>query len=165
MSEPNEITHPNIFKPLLEIEILPIEDEEDDFDTTAAVVDIAADLKKQIVSTNHFEFVINEAAIADHRSGLLQIIAQNTVDNRDYLLAFSSMALNAIRLLASQRRIGAIELELNGNKLIGKDLDKKTVQELIILMKETQPQLLAEASHQKSKLKVKGYASKHSKHK
>jgi hypothetical protein len=116
---------------LIEIQMLPLEEEKDDFDTLSAVEEVMAEVKNEIVTLEGYSVV----PVTRGRSGgeVIQLISQfvqNINENKE-LLALLGALTAVIRMLKKWRQVKKMELKWGSKTLIVEDADSATVDAII----------------------------------
>src|SRR5947209_19406052 len=101
---------------LAEIVFVPLEDEEDDFETLSAVEDVTVAVLNDTGAMQNYKTQI----ASDNRRGagvilLLGEIVHQAIAQKDLIIAFLQAGTAAIATLAKQRRVSKIEMSLNGD--------------------------------------------------
>jgi hypothetical protein len=149
---------------LAEIILVPLEDEEEDFETLSAVEDVTAAVLNDTMVAQDYRTQI----ASSHQRGagvieLLAKVAHQVVAQKDLIIAFLQAGTAAIGTLAKQRRVGEIEVSLDGDTVRIKNPDTVTVQRLLDLFEAKHPGLTA-AVTPSSRLQVTGSVSKKARH-
>ena len=145
---------------LAEIVLVPFEDEDDDFETLSAVEDVTAAVLSETRSMQDY----TEQVASDSRSGtgvivLLGEIAHHVVAQKDLIIAFLQAGTAAIGALVKQRRVGKIEVSLDGDSFSIENPDTVTAQRLLDLFEAKHPGITAKVTPS-SRLQVTGKVSK-----
>ena len=157
MSDPPCANKPTV---LAEIVLVPLEDEEDDFETISAVEDVTAAVLSDTTAMQDYTTQIAR----DNRRGagvilLLGEIAHQVIAQKDLIIAFLQAGTAAIGALAKQRRVGKIEMSLDGDSISIENPDTATVQTLLDLFEAKHPGITANVTPS-SRLQVTGKVSK-----
>ncbi len=149
---------------LAEIILVPLENEEDDFETLSAVEDVTADVLSDATAMQDYRTKVASGS----RSGaevilLLGEIARQTIAQKDLIIAFLQAGTAAIGALAKQRRIGKIEVSLDGDSFSIENPDTLTEQRLLDIFEAKHPGITATMTPS-SRLQVTGKVSKKAQH-
>jgi len=119
-------------EPMLAVEIVPLEEEEDDFDTLAVVEQVRAGIQRDLVQLK--DYVVSSLP-TDERGldiiVLITMVATSIAASKDIMTSIFNMISAALELLAKRRNVQEVEIIANGKILILRDLSKKTAKELI----------------------------------
>jgi len=157
MSDPPPANIPAV---LAEIVLVPFEDEDDDFETLSAVEDVRAAVLNDTTARQNYTTQV----ASDDRRGpgvivLLGEIAHQVVAQKDLIIAFLQAGTAAIGALAKQKRVGKIEMSLDGDSISIENPDTATVQTLLDLYEAKHPGIAAKVTPS-SRLQVTGKVSK-----
>lgn len=145
---------------LAEIVLFPLEDEDDDFETLSAVEDVTAAV---LIDTAAMQDYTTQVASDNRRSTgvilLLGEIAHQVITQKDLIIAFLQAGTAAIGALVKQKRVGKIEMSLDGDSISIENPDTATVQTLLELFEEKHPGITAKVTSS-SRLQVTGKVSK-----
>ncbi len=145
---------------LAEIVLVPFEDEDDDFETLSAVEDVTAAVLSDTTAMQDYR---TQIASDDKRSTgvilLLGEIAHQVIAQKDLIIAFLQVGTAAIGALAKQKRVGKIEVSLDGDSISIENPDTATVQTLLDLYEAKHPGIAAKVTPS-SRLQVTGKVSK-----
>jgi len=145
---------------LAEIVLVPLEDEEDDFETLSVVEDVTASVLSETTAMEHYTAQI--ASDSRRSAGvivLLGVIGHQVIAQKDLIIAFLQAGTAAISALAKQRRVSKIELSLDGDSISIEHPDPITAQRLLDLFEAKHPGIAAKVTPV-SKLQVIGKVSK-----
>jgi len=145
---------------LAEIALVPLEEEDGDFETLSAVEDVTAAVSGE---TNTLDGYSSKIESGNKRGAsiilLIGEIAHQVIAQKDLIIAFLQAGTAAIGVLGKQRRVSRIELSLDGNSISIENPDKVTVQSLLALFEAKHPGKAAKVTPS-SKLQVTGKVSK-----
>jgi len=145
---------------LAEIVLVPLEDEDDDFETLSAVEDLTAAVLSDTAAWQNYR---TQVASDNRRSTgvilLLGEIAHQVITQKDLIIAFLQAGTAAIGALAKQRRVGKIEVSLDGDSFGIENPDTVTAQRLLDLFEAKHPGITAKVTSS-SRLQVTGKVSK-----
>jgi hypothetical protein len=145
---------------LAEIVFVPLEDEEDDFETLSAVEDVTVAVLDDIKAMQNYR---TQIASDNRRSAgvilLLGEIVHQAIAQKDLIIAFLQAGTAAIGALAKQGRVSKIEMSLDGDSISIENPDRATVQTLLDLYEAKHPGITASVTPS-SKLQVTGMVSK-----
>ena len=145
---------------LAEIVLVPLEEEDDDFETMSAVEEVRADVLSDATSIQGYT---TQVASDNQRSAgvilLLGAIAHQVITQKDLIIAFLQVGTAAIGALAKQKRVGKIEMSLDGDSISIENPDTATVQTLLDLYEAKHPGIAAKLTPS-SRLQVTGRVSK-----
>ena len=149
---------------LAEIVFVPLEDEEDDFETLSAVEDVTVAVLNDTGAMQNYKTQI----ASDNRRGagvilLLGEIVHQAIAQKDLIIAFLQAGTAAIGTLAKQGRVSKIEMSLDGDSISIENPNTATVQTLLDLYEAKHPGLTASVTSS-SKLQVTGKVSKKEHH-
>jgi hypothetical protein len=149
---------------LAEIVLVPLEDEDDDFETLSAVEDVTAAVMSETTAMEHYTA---QVASDSRRSAgvivLLGVIAHQVIAQKDLIIAFLQAGTAAIGALTKQRRVSKIELSLDGDSISIEHPDPITAQRLLDLFEAKHPGIAAKVTPS-SRLQVTGKVSKKAHH-
>ena len=159
MSDPRSANAPRPTV-LAEIVLVPFEGEDDDFETLSAVEDVTAAILSDVASMQDYTTQV----ASDNRSSagvilLLGEIAHQVITQKDLIIAFLQAGTAAIGALAKQRRVGKIEVSLDGDSFSIENPDTVTAQRLLDLFEAKHPGITAKVTSS-SRLQVTGKVSK-----
>ncbi len=145
---------------LTEIVLVPLEDEDDDFETLSAVEDVTVAVLNDTTALQTYTAKL----ASDNRRGtgvilLLGEIAHQVVAQKDLIIAFLQVGTAAICALVKQKRVSKIEMSLDGDSISIENPDTATVQTLLDLYEAKHPGISAKVTSS-SKLQVTGKVSK-----
>ncbi len=145
---------------LVEIVLVPVEDEDDDFETLSIVEDVTADVLAETTKIQSYTSKI----VSDNRRNvgvilLLGTIVHQVAAQKDLIIAFLQAGTAAIGALLKQRRVRKIEINLDGDSISIENPDKVTVQTLLDLFEAKHHRVPVQVSPS-SKLKIIGKVSK-----
>jgi hypothetical protein len=129
---------------LAQIILLPLEDEEDDFETITTVEEVKEHVLKDATTLQGYTSSIGRSGTRD--SGLILIlgeIAHQAIANKDLVIALFQAGSAAIGLLAKQGQVKKVEVELNGDRFSIDEPDKATVQRLLDIYEAAHPRKAA----------------------
>jgi hypothetical protein len=145
---------------LTEIALVPMEDEDDDFETISTVEDVTADVLSE---TSTIEGYTSKIASNNRRDAgvilLLHEFAHQVIAQKDLIIAFLQAGTAAIGVVTKQRHVKKIEISLDGDSLSIDDPDTMTVQRLLDLFQAKHPNIATKVTSS-SKLQVTGKVSK-----
>jgi hypothetical protein len=123
----------------VELEIIPIEEEEDDLVTLSLVEDTTNSIKAEVI--NSPDYKLGEAGGLESTSGadLIQLVVENLSVNWPLLTGLFGSAASAIELLRKQRRVDKIEMILEGKTLKLEGVDRYTAEKLLANFEEQFP--------------------------
>ncbi len=144
---------------LAEIVLVPLEDEEDDFETLSAVEDVTAAVLSDTTAMQNY----TPRIVSDNRrsAGVILLfgeLAHQVIAQKDLIIAFLQAGTAAIGALAKQGRVSKIEISLDGDSISIENPDTATVQALLDLYEAKQPGIAAKVTPS-SKLQVTGKVS------
>lgn len=145
---------------LTEIVLVPLEDEDNDFETLSAVEDVTVAV---LNDTTALQTYTAKLASDNRRSTgvilLLGEIAHQVIAQKDFILAFLQAGTAAIGALVKQRRVSKIDMSLDGDSISIENPDTATVQTLLELFEAKHSGIAANVTSS-SKLQVTGKVSK-----
>jgi hypothetical protein len=145
---------------LAEIVLLPLENEDDDFETHSAVEDVTTHVLKE---TSSIEGYTSQMVSDERRSAgvivLLSEIVHQAIAQKDLLIALLQAGTAALGVLSKQRHVSKIEMTLDGDSLAIENPEKATVQTLLALF-EAKHAGVAERVTPSSTLQITGKVSK-----
>ncbi len=145
---------------LAEIVLIPLEDEDDDFETLSAVEDVTAAVLSDTTAMQNYR---TQIASDDRRSTgvilLLGEIAYRAIAQKDLIIAFLQAGTAAIGALAKQKRVSKIEMSLDGDSISIENPDTATIQTLLDLYEAKHPGIAAKVTPS-SRQQVTGKVSK-----
>ena len=152
---------------LLELEFVPIEEEDDDLETLGAVRKVGRAVQQELTALEGYTISSGSAEESTRGADFLLFIAQtaqNAIENKELLLGLFGSATAAINVLGKQGRIKKVELVLgDGKTLTLEDTDKATAQSLMEQVEAKHPGTLDQLKSGSTKMRVKGKVSKQSK--
>lgn len=145
---------------LTEIVLVPLEDEDDDFETLSAVEDVTVAVLNDTTALQTYTAKL----ASDNRRGtgvilLLGEIAHQLVAQKDLIIAFLQVGTAAIGALVKQRQVSKIDMSLDGDSISIENPDTATVQTLPELFEAKHPGIAAKVTSS-SRLQVTGKVSK-----
>lgn len=145
---------------LTEIVLVPLEDEDDDFETLSAVEDVTVAVLNDTTALQTYTAKL----ASDNRRGtgvilLLGEIAHQVVAQKDLIIAFLQVGTAAIGALVKQKRVSKIEMSLDGDSISIENPDTATVQTLLELFEAKHPGIAANVTSS-FRLQVTGKVSK-----
>jgi hypothetical protein len=145
---------------LAEIVLVPLENEEDDFETLSAVEEVTSEVWQEITSIKGYT---SRMTSDNTRSAgpilLLGEITRQVIAQKDLLIALFRAGTAAIDVLAQQGRVQKIEVTLDGDCISIENADRATAQTLLAMFEAKHPQRVAAVSSA-STLQVTGKVSK-----
>jgi hypothetical protein len=117
---------------LVEIALVPLPEEEDDFQTITTLEEVRDEVFSAASTLSGYSVIVDESETRD--TGLLFLIAEianQAIINKDLLIEMFKAGAAAIGLLAKQDHIKRIEVILGGDSIIIDDPDKVTAQKLL----------------------------------
>ncbi len=152
-SSPNQET-------MLAVEIVPLEEEENDFNTLTAVEQVRAGIQRDLAQLKGYTV---SSLPTDERGldiiVLITMVATSIVASKDTLTSIFNMISAALELLAKRGNVQEVEIIANGKILILRNLSKKTAKELIESFEEQHPGMTTKLTPGIN-LKVKAKVSK-----
>jgi hypothetical protein len=145
---------------LVEIALVPLAEEEDDFQTITTLEEVRDDVFSAASILSGYSTVIGSSRTRD--AGLLLLlgeIAHQAIINKDLLIELFKAGTAAIGLLAKQGHIKRIEVTLAGDSMIIDEPDKVTVQRLLDTWEAKHPGKAIELTSS-STLQITGAVSK-----
>ena len=146
MSDPRSANAPRPTV-LAEIVLVPFEGEDDDFETLSAVEDVTAAILSDTTSIQDYT---TQVASDNRRSGgvilLLGEIAHQVIAQKDLIITFLQVGTAAIGALVKQKRVGKIEMSLDGDSISIENPDTATVQTLLELFEAKHPGITAKVT-------------------
>ena len=143
-----------------EIVLVPMEDEDDDFETISTIGDVTADVLSE---TNALEGYTSKLTSNDRRDAgailLLNEFAHQVIAQKDLIIAFLQAGTAAIGIVSKQRQVKKIEVSLDGDSISIDDPDTMTVQRLLDLFQAKHPTIATKVTPS-SRLVVTGKVSK-----
>lgn len=143
-----------------EIVLLPLENEDDDFETLSAVEDVTT---KVLNETSSIEGYTSQMVSDERRSAgviiLLGEIVHQAIAQKDLLIALLQAGTAALGVLCKQRHVSKIEMTLDGDNIQIENPEKATVQTLLALF-EAKHAGVAERVTSSSMLQITGKVSK-----
>ena len=145
---------------LAEIVLLPLENEDDDFETLSAVEEVTTQVLNETSSKQGYtsQMVSDERRSAGVIVLLGQIIHQ-ALAQKDLLIALLQAGTAALGVLGKQQHVSKIEMTLDGDSIHIENPEKATVQTLLALF-EAKHAGIAERVTSSSTLQVTGKISK-----
>jgi hypothetical protein len=145
---------------LAEIVLLPLENEDDDFETLSAVEDVTTQVLNETSSMQGY----TSQMVSDERRSigvivLLGLIVHQAIAQKDLLIALLKTGTSVLGVLGNQRRVSKIEMTLEGDSITIENPEKATVQTLLALF-EAKHAGVAERVTSSSKLQITGKVSK-----
>jgi len=145
---------------LAEIVLLPLENEDDDFETLSAVEDVTT---KVFNETSSMQGYTSHVVSDERRSAgvivLLGEIVHQAIAQKDLLIALLQAGTAALGVLGKQRHVSKIEMTLDGDRIQIENPEKATVQTLLALF-EAKHAGVAERVTSSSTLQITGKVSK-----
>jgi hypothetical protein len=142
------------------IVLLPLENEDDDFETLSAVEDVNTQVLKE---TSSIQGYASQMVSDERRSAgiivLLGEIVHQAVAQKDLLIALLQAGTVALGVLGKQRHVSKIEMTLAGDSIVVENPEKATVQTLLALF-EAKHAGVAERVTSSSTLQITGKVSK-----
>jgi hypothetical protein len=119
------------------LEIVPVEEEEDDLDTLAAVGRVQADVQREIAHLDGY--TVSTLPVSEHEQAargidiilLVTVIGASIAAYKDLLTSLFHTVSTVVEMLAKRGRVQEIEIIADGKTLILRDVSKKTARELI----------------------------------
>ncbi len=117
---------------MAEIDIIPLEEEMNDFEAVSAVENVTADVFSEVQALPHYTAHLTSdttrsvGIIVLLEEGVHQVIAQ-----KDILIAFLQAGAAAVGVLSKQRRVSKIDLSIDGDSISIENPDTVTVQNLL----------------------------------
>ena len=145
---------------LVEIALVPLAEEEDDFQTITTLEEVRDDVFSAVSTLSGYSAIIGSSGTRD--AGLLLLfgeIAHQAITNKDVLIEMFKAGTAAIGLLAKQGHIKRIEVTLAGDSIIIDEPDKVTVQRLLDIWEAKYPGKATELTSS-STLQITGAVSK-----
>jgi hypothetical protein len=119
---------------LAEIVLLPLENEDDDFETLSAVEDVTTQVLNE---TSSIEGYTSQMVSDERRSAgviiFLGEIVRQAIAQKDLLIALLQAGTAALGVLGKQRHVSKIEMTLDGDSIQIENPEKATVQTLLAL--------------------------------
>lgn len=145
---------------LAEIVLLPLENEDDDFETLSAVEDVTTQVLNE---TSSMQGYTSQMLSDERRSAgvivLLGEIVHQAIEQKDLLIALLQAGTAALGVLGKQRHVSKIEMTLDGDRIQIDNPEKATVQSLLALF-ETKHAGIAGRVTSSSTLQITGKVSK-----
>ena len=145
---------------LAEIVLLPLENEDDDFETLSAVEDVTTQVLNE---TSSIQGYASQMVSDERRSAgiivLLSEIVHQAIAQKDLLIALLQAGIASLGVLGKQRRVSKIEMTLEGDSIAIENPEKATVQTLLALF-EAKHAGVAERVTSSSTLQITGKVSK-----
>ena len=146
----------------LAIEIVPVEEEDDDLDTLAAVGQVHAGIQQDVSRLEGY----TTSSLPTNERGfdiimLIVLAGTSIAASKDLLTSIFNVITAAIELLTKRGHVQEIEIIADGKTLILRDLNKKTAKELIEAFEHQHPGTSASFTA-KTDLQVKAKVSKKS---
>jgi hypothetical protein len=114
------------------VEFIPMEEEEGDFDTLVCVTKVYAEVRSELIQRGDIAI---KSLPANERGVeilvLMSLIGTAAVASKDLLTSFFTMITAAIELLAKKDHVQEIEIIADGKTVILRDLDKKLAKEIV----------------------------------
>jgi hypothetical protein len=145
---------------LVEIALVPLPEEEDDFETITTLEEVRDEVFSAASTLSGYSAIIGESETRS--AGLLFILAEianQAVINKDLLIEMFKAGAVAIGLLAKQGPVKRIELKIDDDNIAIDDPDKVTVQRLLDSWEAKHPGKASELSPS-SKLQITAEVSK-----
>jgi hypothetical protein len=130
---------------LVEIALVPLPEEEDDFQTITTLEEVRDEVFSAASTLSGYSVIVDESETRD--TGLLFLIAEianQAIINKDLLIEMFKAGAAAIGLLAKQDHIKRIEVILGGDSIIIDDPDKVTAQKLLDSWEAKHPRKVSE---------------------
>ena len=145
---------------LAQIILLPLEDEEDDFETITTVGEVQEEILKEALAHPEYTSSIGTSETRDAGVILLVgVIAHQVLVHKDLVIEIFKAGVAAISLLAKQRPVKKVEVKLNGDVFSIDEPDKATVQRLLDIYETAHPGK-ATALTSSSTMQITGIVSK-----
>jgi hypothetical protein len=117
---------------IAEIDIVPLEEEGDDFETISAVENVTADVFSDVqVLPNYTAQLASDTTRSVGIIVLLGEIIHQFIAQKDLLITFLQAGTAAIGVLSKQRRVSKIDLSLDSDSISIENPDTVTVQKLL----------------------------------
>jgi hypothetical protein len=145
---------------LAEIVLLPLENEDDDFETLSTVEDVTTQVLNE---TSSIERYTSQLVSDERRSAgvilLLGEIVHQAIEQKDLLIALLQAGTAALGILVKQQHVSKIEMTLDGDSIAIENPEKTTVQSLLALF-EAKHAGVAERVTSSSTLQITGKVTK-----
>jgi hypothetical protein len=143
-----------------EIILVPMEDEDDDFETISTIGDVTADVLSETSTIEGY----TSKMMSNHRRDagvilLLHEIAHQVITQKDLIIAFLQAGTAAIGAVSKQKHVKKIEVSLDGDSISIDDPDTITVQRLLDLFQAKHSDIATKVTPS-STLQVTGKVSK-----
>jgi len=160
MAEPSSQSTPQQ-EVMVAIELVPIEDEVNDFATLALIESIQTDLYEDAEQLTDYHM---EAAPTESRDAGLLLLIGSIVSiigaNRELITSMFNTIATALELLTKRGQIAELEIiDAHGRTIILRDLEKKTAKELLAEVEKADPQAKAQWQPQTS-IKIRAKVSR-----
>ena len=122
----------------VQLDLLPVIDEEDDLDTQALAGSIRSSIEQELLQ--HTEYTVDsvqdDSGATGTRSGidfvlLITLLGTFLATYKDMLTNFFQMITTIVEVAGKRGRIEEIEIIVNGKTIILRDVQSKTAQQLI----------------------------------
>jgi hypothetical protein len=145
---------------LAEIVLLPLENEDDDFETLSAVEEVTTQVWNETSSMQGYTSqMVNDERRSAGVIVLLGEIVHQAIAQKDLLIALLQAGTAALGVLGKQRHVSKIEMTLDGDSIQIENPEKATVQTLLALF-EAKHAGVAERVTSSSTLQITGKVSK-----
>ncbi|MCS6938159.1 MAG: hypothetical protein RMJ55_15525 [Roseiflexaceae bacterium] len=112
------------------LQVLPVEEESEDLETTAAAVDLTDQARRALAAEGYAVRPVSDGM----RGDLLEIVtrlAQAAVDHKAELAALITAAIATLGKLSEHRRIGKLEISRGNEKLVIENADRAVVERTV----------------------------------
>lgn len=132
---------------LTQVSLVPSEAEEDDIRTIALVEEVKEQMIVDIARSGNYLSRIESSGTRD--GGMILIIgeiARQVIANKDLVVEMCKSVVAVLALLARQKHVKKIEIELNGDRMSVDEPDTVTVQRLLDIYEAAHPGKVANSS-------------------
>src|SRR5437588_11251606 len=129
---------------LATLSLIPLHEEEDDFETLSTIEAVRMELWKTVSTCNAYTLQMESS----HTRGagtilILGEIIRDAIAQKDLVVALFQAGVTTISSLAKQGQVKKIEMTLDGDSISIEDADKLTVQRLIDIYEAKHPGKIA----------------------
>lgn len=145
---------------LAAITVVPLEAEANDFETLSVVEDVTADVFSDVQALpNYTARLANDTTRSGGMIVLFGEVVHQAIAQKDLLIAFLQAATAAVEVLSKHRRVGKMEISLDGDHISIENPDTVTMQKLLDAFIAKHPAAVATITPS-SKLQVTATVSK-----
>lgn len=125
---------------LATISLIPLHEEEDDFETLGTIETVRTELWKTVSSFNAYTLQMECGQTRD--AGVILLLAEivrDVIAQKNLVVALFQAGMDAISSLAKQGQVKKIEMTLDGDSITIENADQLTVQRLIGIYEAKHP--------------------------